>query len=215
MLWLILLGISLPGYAKSKNERSNTALKYIKRGTSPYEYIADKLRKYKVVAIGEDHWIADHSEFLCDVLRNVGFTADTRINNLAIEFGSERDQIMADTLAFGKTWNEEYANKILLGAPDVFGNPYKGYRDVLYTLWETNQRKPDSLKTRLILLDPRDTPRKPEDRDENIAKILRNLIRSKGKTIFMPDWLIPNIRHVVSKVARKVTITIISVQPNT
>lgn len=184
MLWLIFLGTSFPCYAKSKNERSNTALKYIKRGTSPYEYIADKLRKYKVVAIGEDHWIADHSEFLCDVLRNVGFNADTRINNLAIEFGNERDQIMADTLAFGKTWNEEYANKILLGAPDVFGNPYKGYRDVLYTLWETNQRKPDSLKTRLILLDPRDNPRKPEDRDENIAKILRNLIRSKGKTIF-------------------------------
>ena len=183
-LLFVFLAISLSCYAKPKNERTNIASQYIKKGTSPYEYIADKLRNYKVVAIGEDHWIADHSEFLCDVLRNVGFTADTHISNLAIEFGSERDQIMADTLAFGKIWNEEYAYKILLGAPDVFGNPYKGYRDVLYTLWETNQRKPDSLKTRLVLLDPWDNPRKPEDRDENMAKNLRNLIRSKGKTIF-------------------------------
>ena len=120
-LLFVFLAISLSCYAKPKNERTNIASQYIKKGTSPYEYIADKLRNYKVVAIGEDHWIADHSEFLCDVLRNVGFTADTHISNLAIEFGSERDQIMADTLAFGKIWNEEYAYKILLGAPDVFG----------------------------------------------------------------------------------------------
>lgn len=184
VLLLVILGMTLSCYAKPKNVRSDIAVQYIKKGAPPYEYIADKLRNYKVIAIGEDHWIADHSEFLCDVLRNVGYTDDTYISNLAIEFGSERDQIMADTLAFGKTWNEEYANKILLGAPDVFGNPYKGYRDVLYTLWETNQRKPDSLKTRLVLLDPWDNPRKPEDRDENMARILRNLIRSKGKTLF-------------------------------
>lgn len=183
-LLLVFLGLSLSCYAKTKNDRANIAVQYMKKGKNTYEYIADKLRNYKVVALGEDHWIADHSDFLCDVLRNVGYTADTHISNLAIEFGSERDQILADTLAFGKTWNEEYANKILLGAPDIFGNPYKGYRDVLYTLWETNQLKPDSLKTRLVLLDPWSIARNPEDRDVNIAKNLRNLISSNGKTIF-------------------------------
>lgn len=183
-LLLVFLGLALSCYAKPKSERVDRAMQYIKKGSTPYEYLADKLHNYKVVAIGEDHWIADHSEFLCDVLRNVGFTADTHIANLALEFGSERDQIMADTLAFGKIWNEEYANKILLGAPDLLGNPYKGYRDILYTVWETNQQKPDSLKTRIVLLDPWDYPRTPEGRDENMAKNLRNLIRSKGKTIF-------------------------------
>ncbi len=183
-LLLVFLGLTLPCYAKPKNDRADIALQYIKKGTTPYEYIADKLRNYKVVAIGEDHWIADHSEFLCGVLRNVGYTEDTHISNLALEFGSERDQMMADTLAFGKIWNEEYANKILLGAPDLLGNPYKGYRDVLYTVWETNQQKPDSLKTRIVLLDPWDFTRNPKIRDENMAKNLRNLICSKGKTIF-------------------------------
>lgn len=183
-LLLCLFGLSLSGHAKTKNDRANLALQYIKKGSSPYDYIADKLRNYKVVAIGEDHWIADHSEFLCDVLRNVGYTPDTRISNLALEFGNERDQMLADSLAFGKTWNEEYVNKILLGAPDVFGNPYKGYRDVFYTVWETNQQKPDSLKTRIILLDPNEYSRIPEARDMNMAKKLRELIRSNGKTLF-------------------------------
>lgn len=181
---LSFLWLTLSCYAKPENGRANIAVQYIKKGTTPYEYLADKLRNYKVVAIGEDHWIADHSEFLCNVLRNVGFTEDTHISNLALEFGNEYDQILADTLAFSKTWNEEYAKKILLSAPDLLGNPYKGYRDVLYTVWETNQRKPDSLKTRIILVDPRNVPRKPEARDENMAKILRQLIRSKGKTLF-------------------------------
>lgn len=173
-----------PCQAKSKHDRPHDALQYIQNGTTPYDYIADKLRNYKIVTIGEDHWIADHSEFLCDVLRNVGYTADTRIKNLAIEFGNESDQLIADTLAFSKTWNEALAHKILFDAPDVFGNPYKGYRDVLYTVWETNQQKPDSLKTRILLVDPSDTPKTPEARDENIARILRNCIRGKGKTIF-------------------------------
>lgn len=74
MTVLCVFAVSMPCQAKekSKKERSAAALQYIKKGTDPYAYIADKLRNYKVVAIGEDHWIADHSEFLCDVLRNVG-----------------------------------------------------------------------------------------------------------------------------------------------
>lgn len=74
---LCLFGLSMPCYAKPKNDRTDIALRYIKSGIAPFEYIADKLRNHKVIAIGEDHWIADHSEFLCDVLRNVGFTEDT------------------------------------------------------------------------------------------------------------------------------------------
>lgn len=184
ILLLGIIGLSTSGYAKTKNDRTRSALEYIKKGSDPYDYIADKLRNYKVVAIGEDHWIADHSEFLCDVLRNVGYTPDTRIANLALEFGNEIDQMLADTLAFSKTWNEEYAKHILLRAPDTFGNPYKGYRDILYTVWETNQQKPDSLKTRIILLDPYSVPRSGEKRDANMATILRNLIRSNENTLF-------------------------------
>ena len=186
MTVLCVFAASMPCQAKekSKKERSAAALQYIKKGTDPYAYIADKLRNYKVVAIGEDHWIADHSEFLCDVLRNVGYNYDDRIQFLALEFGNEYDQMIADSLALGKKWHEDFASKILLRAPDMFGNPYQGYRDVLYTVWETNQRKPDSLKTRIILLDPWDKPGTPEIRDENMAKILRSLIRSGGHTIF-------------------------------
>lgn len=184
VLLLCLSGLSASCFARQKYDRAEVALRYVRKGTPPFEYIADKLRNYKVVAIGEDHWIADHSEFLCAVLRNVGYTEDTRIANLAIEFGNEGDQKLADSLALGKEWNETLARKILLGAPDVFGNPYKGYRDVLYTVWETNTQKPDALKTRILLLDPADTPRTPEARDENMTRILRNCIRSGRKTIF-------------------------------
>lgn len=184
IILLCLLGLPMSCFAKQKNDRAKVVLQYIDKGKAPFDYIADKLRSHKIVAIGEDHWIADHSEFLCDVLRNVGYTADTHISNLALEFGNERDQMLADSLAFGKKWNEAFANKILLDAPDVLGNPYKGYRDVLYTVWETNMQKPDSLKTRILLLDPDDIPRIPEARDENIANILRNCIRSGKKTIF-------------------------------
>ena len=74
-------------FAKQKNDRAKVVLQYIDKGKAPFDYIADKLRSHKIVAIGEDHWIADHSEFLCDVLRNVGYTADTHISNLALEFG--------------------------------------------------------------------------------------------------------------------------------
>ncbi len=180
-----LLGLTLPCYAKPKNDRADIAFAVYQKGTTPYEYIADKLRNYKVVAIGEDHWIADHSEFLCDVLRNVGYTEDTHISNLALEFGSERDQMMADTLAFGKIWNEEYANKILPWRPPIYWAIHIKDTGTSYTLsGETNQQKPDSLKTRIVLLDPWDFTRNPKIRDENMAKNLRNLICSKGKTIF-------------------------------
>lgn len=83
-LMFAFLGLTFSCYAKPNNNRANIAAQYIKKGTTPYDYIADKLRNYKVIAIGEDHWIADHSEFLCDILRNVGYTGDTHISNLAL-----------------------------------------------------------------------------------------------------------------------------------
>ena len=42
---------------------------YIKENGQPHlEYVLDKIRSHSVVAIGEDHWIDAHPQFLCELI---------------------------------------------------------------------------------------------------------------------------------------------------
>lgn len=118
------------------------------------EYLADKIRNHYVVGLGEDHWIKDHPQFLCDALRTLAQDSTVRIDVLAVEFGNQRDQALADSLVAAPTYRHDLAIRILRNAPDNVGNPYKEYADIFRTVWELNRTKPRSQRTRILLLDP-------------------------------------------------------------
>ena len=128
---------------------------YIKNNGHPHlEYVLDKIRSHSVVAIGEDHWIDAHPQFLCDLITASAQDSTANIDALAVEFGSERYQYLADSLIKSPVYREDLVFKILQYTPDDLGNPYKEYADVFKTVWENNQKKPVSLRTRILLLDP-------------------------------------------------------------
>ena len=76
------------------------------------EYVLDKLKNYRVVAIGEDHWIADHTPFFCHVLKEAAKNKETRPNIVALEFGSELDQETAQNVAFSASFEPDSVIKI-------------------------------------------------------------------------------------------------------
>lgn len=51
-------------------------------------------------------------------------------------------------------YREDLVFKILQYTPDDLGNPYKEYADVFKSVWENNKKKPESLRTRILLMDP-------------------------------------------------------------
>lgn len=88
---------------------------YIKNNGRPHlEYVLDKIRSHSVVAIGEDHWIDAHPQFLCDLITASAQDSTANIDALAVEFGSERYQYLADSLIKSrfteKTWSLRYCN---------------------------------------------------------------------------------------------------------
>jgi len=166
---------------------------YIKaHGEEPMSYIADKIRTYSVVCLGEDHWIKDHPQFLCDVIRAMTQDSTANIDVLAVEFGNESDQRLADTVAYAPTYREDLVFKILQHTPDIYGNPYREYADVFRTVWETNKAKSPKLRTRILLLDPAYMQEHFDgekytytgSRDDNMFGHLRWCIMKRKHTLF-------------------------------
>lgn len=120
----------------------------------PVEFALSKLKNFRVVAIGEDHWIADHTPFFCELLQRASESDDTRPDVVALEFGSELDQNTANRVAYSKIFLADSVMKILQHAPDIYGNPYKEYFDVFKCIWKINQSLPESKKVKIRLLDP-------------------------------------------------------------
>lgn len=131
---------------------------YLKtHSTDPVEYMLSKLKDYRITAIGEDHWIADHTPFLCEVLKEAAKNDATRPNVVDLEFGNEIDQKTADDVAFSNSFLSDSVIKILQHTPDIYGNPYKEYFDVFKCIWRINQTLPSNKKIRIRLLDPEST----------------------------------------------------------
>lgn len=124
------------------------------RSTDAMEYLADKIRTNYIVGLGEDHWIKDHPRFLCEALHTLAQDSTTWIDALAVEFGNQADQALADEFVASPTYRHDLVVRILQNAPDLYGNPYKGYADIFRAVWESNRLKPESRRTRILLLDP-------------------------------------------------------------
>lgn len=150
---LILIG--LISFASQARNDANTYADHLKSSAvDPIDYLLSKLKDYRIVAIGEDHWIADHTPFFCDVLRKAAEKKETRPDIVALEFGSELDQATANRVAYSPTFMPDSVIKILQHAPDVLGNPYKEYFDVFKCIWEINRTLPEEEKIAIRLLDP-------------------------------------------------------------
>lgn len=124
------------------------------RSTDAMEYLADKVRTNYIVGLGEDHWIKDHPRFLCEALHTLAQDSTTWIDALAVEFGNQADQALADEFVASPTYRHDLVVRILQDAPDRFGNPYGEYADIFRAVWESNRLKPESRRTRILLLDP-------------------------------------------------------------
>lgn len=161
-------------------------------GKPVMEYLAEKLRTHYIVGLGEDHWIKDHPEFLCEALRTLARDTTLRIDVLAVEFGNQTDQALADSLVASPVYRHDLAVRILRNAPDDVGNPYQGYADIFRTVWEVNRLKPADRQTRILLLDPpfildaMDSKpyRATGSRDDAQASLLRMELLRKHRVIF-------------------------------
>lgn len=156
------------------------------------DYMMSKLKNYRIIAIGEDHWIADHTPFLCEVLKESAKRKETRPDVVALEFGSELDQSTADRVALSSTFMPDSVIKILQHAPDMLGNPYKEYFDVFKCIWEINRNLADNEKIMIRLLDPagvqdsfnRTSLQRGRDRDMTMyEKVKWDFVRGK-KIVF-------------------------------
>lgn len=155
-------------------------------------YVLEKLKNYQVVAIGEDHWIADHTPFLCEVLKEAAKNKDTRPNVIAVEFGSELDQSTAQYVVMSPTFEPDSVYKILQHTPDILGNPYKEYFDVFKCIWEINQTLPKEEKIGIRMLDPagvqdmfnKSATKRSRDRDMSMFNKLRFDFIKGNKIIF-------------------------------
>lgn len=186
---IMLLFIPSNGNAHTPSEYAT----YLKsNAVDATEYVLDKLRNYQVVAIGEDHWIADHTPFFCKILKEAAKNKETRPNVVALEFGSELDQETAQNVALSATFEPDSVIKILQHAPDILGNPYKEYFDVFKCVWEVNQTLPKEERISIRLLDPagvqdsfNQTPmQRGRDRDMSMYNKLRFDFVRGNKIIF-------------------------------
>lgn len=173
--------------------RVNKLYKYLKETAKPAnEYVLDKLKDYRIVSIGEDHWNKQHPEFLCDILEKSALNDDTRPDVIAIEFGNEIDQRTVNYVINTDTFIPDSIYKILQHAPDIYGNPYKEYFNVFKTVWRINQYLPKEKRIQIRLLDPagiqdyfsKIPSNRNKDRDQSMFEKLRWDIINGKKILF-------------------------------
>lgn len=182
----------IPVRSYSQNDSKPFADHLKNNAKDPVEFVLSKLRDYRVVAIGEDHWIADHTPFLCEVLRASAKDEASRPNVVALEFGNEIDQATVRRVTHSAVFMPDSVIKILQHAPDVFGNPYKEYFDVFKCIWEINSTLADEKKIFISLLDPagvqnsfnQTSMQRSRDRDMSMFEKLRADLIYGNKVLF-------------------------------
>lgn len=112
-LLLLLLCAALHFTANAQSViNSNAYLAHIeKNGQEPMQYLADKICKYSVVAIGEDHWVKDRPMFLCEVIGTLAADTTANIDVLALELGNSIDQKLVNELLNSSEYREDLVLK--------------------------------------------------------------------------------------------------------
>lgn len=174
-------------------DTTNCYFTYIsEQGVEPIKYLTEKIRTYSVLAIGEDHWIKDHPDFLCKFIEATAKDTLTDIDVLALEFGNMGDQKLVDELLKSDEYREDLVFKILQHAPDIYGNPYLEYANIFHTVWKTNKDKASKHKTKIILLDPEYVQAHMDgekyiytgSRDDNMFSLIRRCIMKRQRVLF-------------------------------
>ncbi len=200
LLLMLLSNLSycVRGANKNKSEIEILAAYISTHGQDPIDYVMDKFKNHYVVALGEDHWIKDHSLFLCDLIRSCNNREDSpNIDVLAIEFGNVINQDLADEFISSATYREDLVIKILQNSPDIYGWPYLEVVQIFKTVWEENQKKDEKHKTKILLLDPPymiqvmngENYNYTCSRDESMKNIIRGEILAKKRILFYAGLL--------------------------
>lgn len=129
-------------------------VKYLKeKGKAPTDYVIEKLKKYNIVMVGEDHWLKDHPQFISDLIKAIREDGSVKLDYLAIEFANAGDQPLADEFIESATYREDLAIKILQGCVDFCGWPYKEVLDIFKTVWQENKKYPERKPIKILLTD--------------------------------------------------------------
>lgn len=191
-----VIALCLTLFAMNPVEAQNTSQPYAdylkSNAEEPISFVLSKLKDYRIVAIGEDHWIADHTPFFCEVLREAAKHDETRPKVVALEFGNEMDQKTVNRVTHSSVFMSDSVIKILQHAPDIYGNPFKEYFDVFKCVWEINLTLPQEKKIHISLLDPASTQdafnktsiQRGKDRDMAMFEKLRVNFVNGDKIIF-------------------------------
>jgi hypothetical protein len=147
-------GIGVVDLSKDESFPYDSYVQYLKeKGQTPTDYVIEKLKKYNIVMIGEDHWLRDHPQFISEVIKAIQEDGSVQLDYLAIEFGNAGDQLLADAFIESAVYREDLAIKILQGGPDFCGWPYREVLDIFKTVWEENRRCVGKKPTKILLAD--------------------------------------------------------------
>ncbi len=111
------------------------------------DYILARLRLYRVVLVGESHWLRHDAELLGEVIGRLE-DPETRI---AVEWVPARRQADLDRLTSAPEWNPALALSLLRAA----AWPYREYLAALESVWRLNRgRDPALPRTRVLAVGP-------------------------------------------------------------
>lgn len=145
-------GIGVTDLSKDAGFPYDTYVQYLKeKGQPPTDYVIEKLKKYNIVMIGEDHWLKNHPQFMSDLIKAIHEDGSVELNYLAIEFGNAKDQPLADEFIASPTYREDLAIQILQNGPDFCGWPYQEVLDIFKTIWEENKKHPEKKLIKILL----------------------------------------------------------------
>lgn len=132
-------------------------------GRSPAELVLEALGEHRVVFLGEFPQIAEHPQFLAELIPQVTAAG---IRRVGIDFALARDQDLIDRATTAAEYDEELVQRILRQRLAIWG--YEEYAAVFHAAWETNRGRPADEQVRLVGLnveqDQGPTQLPPEER---------------------------------------------------
>jgi len=139
-LFLLTLSLSILTIGCSTLHKNNSAkndfANYLKSNwQSPEEYVINKFKNHDYVFIGEYHRIKHDVEL---ILKLIPLLQENDVNNLAIEFGTYKDQHLVDSLLNLPYFDRNLAKQIMFNFSPFWG--YEEYIDIYQVAWEVNHK---------------------------------------------------------------------------
>ena len=145
-LLAVILLVTAPA-ARTQEKRAPAGTAVLGATQPAADYLLARLRLYRIVLVGESHWLRHDAELLGEVIERLE-DPETRI---AVEWVPAGRQADLDRLTSAPEWSPALALSLLRAG----AWPYREYLDALHAVWRVNRQRDRSLpRTRVLALGP-------------------------------------------------------------